>query len=73
MSKRINGLIPEIYKKNFETISLFFWIEGQRKILPTITTKEAIEKYFNYIETDWDIETALVTYNRMKKEFLKHG
>lgn len=73
MPKRINSIIPEIYKKNFETIGMFFWVEGQKRLLPTLTTKEAIEKYFDYICIDWDIETALTTYNRLKKEYLKNG
>lgn len=73
MPKRSNGLIPEIYKKNFETISMFFWVEAQKHIVPTITVTEAIEKYFHYIGSDWDSETARRTYERMKKEFLKNG
>ena len=35
--------------------------------------ENSIEKYFNHIGIDWDIETALTTYNRMKKEYLKNG
>jgi hypothetical protein len=73
MPKRTSGLIPEIYRKNFETIGMFFWVEGQKHIVPTITTKEAIEKYFNFINIDWDMEVAVTTYLRIKKEYLKNG
>lgn len=73
MPKRINGLIPEIYKKNYETISMFFWVEAQKNILPTITTKQSIEKYFKFVGQDIDIEVAHTTYCRLKKEFLKNG
>lgn len=73
MPKRTNGLIPEIYQKNFETIGLFFWVEAQKKIIPTITVKESIEKYFHYVGYECDLEVARTTYERMKKEYLNHG
>ncbi len=73
MPKRINGLIPEIYKKNFETIGMYFWVEGQRKMIPTLTIKEAIEKYLLYIDMEWDIEVACTTYNKFKNQFLRNG
>lgn len=73
MPKRINGLIPEIYRKNFETLGLFFWVEAQKHIVPTITVRESIYKYFSYIKEEWDIEVANTTYDRMKKEYLKNG
>jgi hypothetical protein len=74
MPKRnYKGLIPEIYQKNFETIGMFFWVEGQKHIVPTITIKEAIEKYLRFIDMELDIECAITTYGRIKKEFLKNG
>lgn len=54
-------------------MGMFFWVEAQKSIVPTIRVKDSIEKYFNHIGIDWDIETALTTYNRMKKEYLKNG
>lgn len=73
MPKRVNGVIPEIYKKNYETIGMFFWVQAQQKILPTISAKESIEKYLTFIGWEWDIEVAMNTYNRIKKEYLKNG
>lgn len=73
MPKRTDLLIPEIYRKNFETISLFFWIEGQKHIVPTITVKESIEKFFIFTGLEMDAEVARTTYERMKKEYLKNG
>lgn len=73
MPKRLNSIIPEIYRKNFETISMFFWIEAQRNMLPTMTVINCIEKYFQYIGYDWGLETAINSYTRMKNEFLRNG
>ncbi len=68
--KEILKVIPAIYKKNAEDIALFFWVQAQQNILPTITVEKAIIKYFNFIGTDWDMECAQTTYMRLKKEFL---
>jgi hypothetical protein len=63
-------VIPKIYQKNFESIGLFFWIEGQKNILPMVTTQQSIEKYFKFVDMEWDIEVAMSTYQQMKKEYL---
>lgn len=73
MPKQTNELIPKIYKKTFETIGLFFWVEAQKKILPTITVRESIEKYLHYCGYECDFEVARTTYERMKKEYLNNG
>jgi hypothetical protein len=67
------GLIPNIYRKSYEDIGMFFWVEAQRNMLPTMTIVECIEKYFKFVGLEWDIECALSTYTRLKKEFLKNG
>jgi|WetSurSiteA1Bulk_404760.scaffolds.fasta_scaffold144644_2 hypothetical protein len=66
------SMIPKIYRRSHEDIAMFFWVESQRNILPTITIRESIEKFFNFADCDWDLETALVTYSRMKNEFLRN-
>ena len=63
-------MLPKIYKRNYRDLSLFFWVEGQRKLIPTITVEQSINLYHKHVgETDWDIDSMRVTYNRMKKEF----
>lgn len=68
--KELSKPIQKIYLKNFETISMYFWVEGQRNILPGISIEKSIEKYLKFVSLDLDIETALTTYHRIKKEFL---
>jgi hypothetical protein len=68
--KPILSIIPSIYRKNYEDIGLFFWIEAQRSLLPTLTIRQSIERYFEFIGIDWDYECAETTYQRLRKDFL---
>jgi hypothetical protein len=72
-SKEIGlDLIPKIYKQNAENIALFFWVVSQRNILPSLTIRESIERFFIYTKIDkWDTDSALVCFNRMQNDFLK--
>lgn len=65
-------LIPKIYQKNYENLGLFFWVEAQKNLLPGITIEQSIQKYCKFVDCEFDIENAMTTYNRLKKEFL-HG
>ena len=68
--KQLTRCIPKIYKRNAENIMLFSWVNSQRQILPTITIQQAIWNYFSFAHIeDWDMESALVTYSRLQKEF----
>jgi hypothetical protein len=51
-------------------MGLFFWVEAQKNILPGITIEQSITKFLKFADIDLDIETALTTYQRIKKEFL---
>jgi hypothetical protein len=69
--KNCTKIIPRIYKKNAENIGLFFFINAQKQIIPTVTIEQAIWNYFKFAEIDdWDMECALATFTRMQKEFL---
>jgi len=70
--KACTKLVPKIYKRNYENIMLFSWVNAQKKIVPAVTIEQAIWSYFKFagIE-DWDMESARVTYQQMQKEFLK--
>jgi hypothetical protein len=37
--------IPKIYKRSFENLGLFFFVEAQKQIIPTITVAQAIRNY----------------------------
>ena len=69
-NKEILKLIPTIYRKNYENMGLFFWVEAQKNIIPGITIEQSITKFLKFADIDLDIETALTTYQRIKKEFL---
>ena len=69
-NKEILKLIPTIYRKNYENMGLFFWVEAQKNIIPGITIEQSIVKFLKFADMDLDIETALTTYQRIKKEYL---
>lgn len=62
-------LIPKIYKRNYSDISMFFFVEGQRSIMPAVSVEKALYNYFKYVDEDnYNIESALTTFQRLKKE-----
>ena len=66
------GIIESIYRWAFDDISLYFWVEAQRSIVPAITIEQAIYSYFKYLcIEDFNIESAIATYSRLKKQFYK--
>ena len=67
------SLIPNLYRKKYEDLGLFFWVEAQKDILPNITTIQSIKKYIKFVGIELDEQVAVTTYNRIKKEFLHHG
>lgn len=51
---------------------LFAWVNAQKKIVPTVTTEQAIWQYFKFFEIDdWDIESAHITYQKTQKEYFE--
>lgn len=69
-TKEVLKLIPKIYQKSFENIALYFWVEGQKKIIPGITLEQSIQKFLTFTDMDLDMETAKTIYCRMQKEYL---
>jgi len=65
-----NKVIPKIYRRNYSDIAMLFFIDGQRSIMPAITVEKAMYNFFKFIgEEDYNIESKLMTYSRLKKEF----
>jgi hypothetical protein len=63
-------LIPRIYKHYAETLMLYTWVTAQRKLIPAMTVEQAVWSYFSHTGIDdWDIESAVVTYSKLQKEF----
>ena len=68
--KTYKGVIERIYKRNYEDIGMFFFVEAQRQIVPAITIEKAIDNYCRFIGVkDFNHDSAVTTYSRMKREF----
>lgn len=69
--KEFTRLIPKIYKRKYEDLGMFFFVEGQKKIVPTITVFQAIKNYYDFIGIeDFDCNASLVTLSRIRAEFI---
>jgi len=68
--KEIEQLIPKIYRRNYFDNSMFFYIMGQRDIVPALSIEKCLYNYFRAMGIeDFNIESALSRYTRMQKEF----
>ena len=64
------GLIAKIYRRQYEDLSMYFFVVGQRSIVPAISIEKAIYNYFRFIkEEDFNIESCQVTFTRIQREF----
>jgi hypothetical protein len=63
-------IIPKLYKRNYSTLGLYFFVSGQRSIVPAITIEKAIYNYFRFIgEDNFNIESSMSTFTQLQKEF----
>lgn len=72
VKKEMMKLIPKIYRCSFENNGLYFFVRGQKQLLPTMTVDLAIKNYFREMGIsfdEWDLDCARVTYFRMQHEF----
>lgn len=68
--KEIEQLIPKIYRRNYFDYSMFFFVMGQRNVLPALSIEKSLYNYFRAMGIDdYNIESALTTYIRIQKEF----
>lgn len=68
--RQTSGLIHKIYRRKYEDLSMLFFIDGQRAIMPAVSVEKAMLNYFRYIgEENFNIESAMTTYFRLKKEY----
>jgi hypothetical protein len=69
--KEFTKCIPRIYKRSYEDIGMFFFVEGQKQIIPTITVFQAIKNYHDFIGVEeFDCNTATVTLSRIRAELI---
>ena len=70
----LEGTIPELYRVNTLNALMFGHVTGCRAILHTVTLKQAITSFmevFGLTDEDYNADSALVTYDRMRKDLLK--
>lgn len=71
--KASEKLIAKIYRRKYEDIALMFFVDGQRALMPVLSVEKAIYNYFKFIrEDEFNIESAMTTYTRLKKEFYEN-
>lgn len=70
VTKQSDKLIPKIYRRKYEDIALLFFVDGQRAIMPAVSIEKAIINFFRHVrEEDYNLESALTMYSRLKKEY----
>ena len=68
--KLFTSLIARIYKRNYEDIGMFFFVEAQRQIVPAVTIEQAVDNYFRFLEVkDFNHDSAVATYSKLKREY----
>ena len=70
IQKRSDRFIHKIYRRNYTDLGMFFYVMAQRNIVPAISVEKAMYNFFKAIkEEDFNIESSIVTYYRIQKEF----
>jgi len=65
-------LIPKIYKRNYEDISMFFYVLALRKTISAMSIQKCLYMYFGEVGIDdYNIESAMTTFTRMQKEYIE--
>jgi hypothetical protein len=67
-------IIPKLYKRKTLDIMIFTFIYAQRTLIPSITVKEAaigFMREFRLGEEEYNLNSVLVTYNRVNKELFE--
>jgi len=67
--KDMTKCIHRIYKRNAESIGLFYWVNAQKQLVPPISVEQAIHNFCRFNAIDWDIESAKATYFLMQKQY----
>jgi hypothetical protein len=68
--KTSEKIIPKIYRRKYEDIAMYFFVEGQRQIVPAVTIEQALYNFFRFAQDeDFNIESAIVTFQRLRGEY----
>lgn len=69
----VESKIPALYKRTALNQMMFAFILGVKATLHTVTTQQAILMFmesFELTHEEFNLDSALVIYNRMQKEFI---
>lgn len=68
--KESEKVIHKIYRRKYEDIAMLFWVDGQRDLVRALSVEKAMYNFFRFIgEEDFNIESAMTNYQRLKREF----
>ena len=65
--------IPRLYKRGHLETTLFTWVTCSQSYFPTLSVENSLSgwyKTFDINPDDYPINTAIITFNRMKKELI---
>lgn len=67
----IECIIAKIYRRKYEDIGMFFFVNGIRSVVPSVSITQAIYLYYEFIKfEDYNIESAKTIFSRMQSEFI---
>jgi hypothetical protein len=64
--------IKQLYRSTLEDIAMYFYVEGQRDIVPSVPVLQAIKNFAKkceILDDDFDVNQANVIYYRLKKRY----
>lgn len=68
--KESDKLIPKIYRRKYSDLGMYFYVRGQKDIMPAVPLVKAIENYYKSVrEDDYDLQGSLTELTRMNHEF----
>lgn len=73
IEKELNKMIPKIYRYNYESIALFFFVKAQQQVFPTILISQAIDnfrKFSGVTPDEWDDDCMRSTFTKVQQSFI---
>ena len=70
---KLEGQIPKLYRRSALNLLMYGFVTGVRATLHTVNVKQAIFMFMEAYaidDDDFNVDSAMVIYNRMQKEFL---
>jgi len=64
--------IKQLYRSTLEDIAMFFFVEGQRQLVPSLPVLQCIKnfaKMCDLLDDDFDPNQANVIYYRLKRRY----